>query len=202
MPAEEAWIEIVVTYLEMRAPSSRIRTRPPLLGMPLQIPRLSSPSVPFYRYLYETVGAPWRWYERRSLSDEALGALLGDAALDVIVLYAGGEPAGFAEFARHPGQEVEIAYFGLIPHFIGRGLGRYFLDTVVDMAWTPHPRAGRVRRVWLHTCTLDHPAALSLYQKAGFQPVAQDRKRIPDPMRTGRVPPYAGPLPVPHRDEP
>ncbi len=201
MTEEEPWIEIVVTYLEMRAPSSRMRCRPPLLGVPLQILRLSRPSVPFYRYLYETVGAPWRWYERRMLDDTELEALLTANHLDVIVLYAGGEPAGFAELHRHPGNDVELAYFGLMPHFIGHGLGRYFLETAVEMAWTPHPRTGTTRRVWLHTCTLDHPAALGLYQKIGFHPVAQDRKRMPDPMRAGQMPPYTGPLPIPYRDE-
>ncbi len=76
---------------------------------------------------------------------------------------AGGVPAGFAELDRRIEGEIELVQFGLMPEFIGQGLGRYFLQWAIDKAWSYHPR-----RFWLHTCTKDHPAALPNYLKAGF----------------------------------
>jgi len=85
------------------------------------------------------------------------------------VLYSGGVPAGYTEIDRSDFENVEIKYFGLTPDFIGHGLGWYFLNWAIDKAWD-----GGSKRVWVHTCDLDHPRALPNYQKAGF--VAFDRR--------------------------
>ena len=94
----------------------------------------------------------------------------------MFVLYAGGEPAGYAELDRRSAPDIELAYFGLLPEFIGRTLGPWLLHWAIDAAWAREPQ-----RLWVHTCSLDHPRAIALYQRAGFVPYKQERKLIPDP---------------------
>ena len=165
-PAEEL-LDTTVTYLEMREPPRRPTTPAPL-GK-LAILRAERPTVSFYRYLYDTVGEPWNWSERRMLDDETLRTIIHDPRIELYVLYVAGVPAGFVELDRRVDGDIEIAYFGFVPDFIGRGLGPYFLDWGVSQAWTHEPT-----RVWVNTCTLDHPRALGLYQRAGF--VAYERR--------------------------
>jgi len=158
----ETTIEAVVTYLEMLAPPRRPMTPAPL-GK-LAILRAEEPTVSFYRYLYQSVGDPWNWVDRRLLDDAALRRIIHHPKVEIHVLYVAGVPAGFAEQDRREGRDIELAYFGLIPEFVGRGLGAYFLDWAVNAAWLRKPK-----RLWVHTCTLDHPRALAAYQRAGFQ---------------------------------
>ena len=153
---------VTVTYLEMTSPDQR--SAAPGWDEPVTIQRAERPTISFYRYLYDTVGADWDWYERRRLSDDALAAILHDDTVEVYVLYVRGVPAGYAELDRRVEGEVEIAYFGLIPDYIGRGLGPALLDWALERAWSYRPR-----RVWLHTCSLDHPSALAVYRRAGFE---------------------------------
>ena len=153
---------VTVTYLEMTSPDQRSAV--PAWGEPITIQRAERPTVSFYRYLYDTVGADWDWYERRRLSDEALAAIVHDDAVEVYVLYVRGVPAGYVELDRRVDGEVEIAYFGLMPDYIGRGLGPALLGWALERAWSYGPR-----RVWLHTCSLDHPKALAVYRRAGFE---------------------------------
>ena len=105
-----------------------------------------------------------------------LAAIIQDPLVEIYVLYAGGVPAGFSELDRHTGTEVELAYFGLAPEFIGRGLGRFLLHWSRDAAWRHGPS-----RLWVHTCNLDHPGAFALYQRAGFVPYRQEPQVIDDP---------------------
>jgi GNAT superfamily N-acetyltransferase len=119
--------------------------------------------VAYYRFLYDAVGRNYDWSSRKKLSDAQLAALLEDPRLEVDVLMADGVPAGFAEFDRRVEGEIELVQFGLMPEFIGQGLGRWFLQWTIDRARSYGPN-----RFWLHTCTKDHPAALPNYLKAGF----------------------------------
>jgi GNAT superfamily N-acetyltransferase len=119
--------------------------------------------VSFYRYLYDTVGRPWFWIDRRRMSDAEVGAIIRDPGVEIYLLSVRGQPAGFCELDCRNRAEVELAYFGLIPEFIGRSLGPYLLRYATDRAWRTHPR-----RVWVHTCSLDHPKALETYRRAGF----------------------------------
>ena len=178
-------LEVVVTYLEM----TERPTRPPAPHPPAKVAlmRLERPTVSFYRYLYNTVGEPWLWYERRRISDEALRRVIHDPKVEIYVLYLHGSPAGFVELDRRRRGEVEIAYFGLMPEFLGRGFGRYLLDWAVDEAWTKEPK-----RLWLHSCNLDHPRAITNYQRSGFVPFKQETKLIDDPRLDGTMPPGAG----------
>ena len=153
---------VTVTYLEMTSPDRRAAADG--WPEPVMVQRAERPTVSFYRYLYDTVGADWDWYERRRLSDDALAAIVHDDAVEVHVLYVRGVPAGYVELDRRVEDEIEIAYFGLMPDFIGRGLGPALLGWALERAWSYEPR-----RVWLHTCSLDHPKALAVYRRAGFE---------------------------------
>jgi GNAT superfamily N-acetyltransferase len=167
-------LKMSITHLEMtRRP--RLPAPPPP-ALKLAVLRAAAISVPFYRYLYNTVGAPWLWYERRLLNDAELGAIVSHPEVDVFVLYAGGEPAGYAELDRRSMPDIELVFFGLMPHFIGRKLGPWLLHWVIDAAW-----AHEAQRLWLHTCNFDHPRAIAYYQRAGFVPFKQEQKLIADP---------------------
>ena len=153
---------VTVTYLEMTSPDRR--SPAPEWPEPVGIRRAERPDVAFYRYLYDAVGADWDWHVRRRLSDDALAAIVHDDAVEVHVLRVRGAPAGYVELDRRVEGEVEIAYLGLMPDYIGRGLGPALLGWALERAWSCGPR-----RVWLHTCSLDHPGALSMYRRAGFE---------------------------------
>ena len=117
----ERVVLVTVTYLEMTSPDQR--SVPPEWAEPTTILRAERPTISFYRYLYDTVGADWDWFERRRLSDEALAAIIHDDAVEVFVLYVRGVPAGYVELDRRVEHELEVAYFGLVPDYVGRGFG-------------------------------------------------------------------------------
>lgn len=162
-------IDVTVHYLEMCAPPHRAAPAP---AAGVEVVRVLSPSVAHYRFLYDAVGRDLHWVDRKKLSDDELAAIVQDPANELYVLHVDGAPAGMAELDRRRRDEIELAYFGLMPEFRGRGLGRWLLDWIIDRAWSYAPR-----RLWLHTCTLDHPAALPLYRKAGFVPYREEACR-------------------------
>lgn len=175
-PAE---LDVTITYLEMRQSPARPPAHPPRLREKIALLRAERPTVDFYRFLYNAVGGPWRWYERNAFTDDELTAIVHDERVEIYVLYVGGTPAGYAEIDFRDPSDVELAYFGLVPDYIGHGLGRYMLDWAVDTAWARAPE-----RLWVNTCTLDHPSALAIYQKAGFEPYDQKTVTITDPHWT------------------
>lgn len=175
-------LRMVITYLEMRARPSHGSAHLPA-GTKAALLRAENPTVSFYRYLYDTVGEPWLWYERRAFDDATLAAIIQDPKVEIYVLYVGGVPAGYGELDRRTGSEIELAYFGLMPEFIGKGLGRYFLTWIVDAAWRYEPE-----RLWVHSCNFDHPEALRAYQRAGFVPYGQEALIIDDPRLSGLIP--------------
>ncbi len=173
-PVPEGKLSMVITYLEMTKPPSRIlRSK---RSEHLSIIRANPPTISFYRFLYNSVGSDWLWYERNGMPDEQLAAVIERPETEIYVLYFQGTPAGFVEFDHAAAEETEIAYFGLIPEFIGRGLGLYFLRWAVETAWIKE-----IDRLWVHTCNFDHPNAIAIYQRAGFSPYAQEVKIIDDP---------------------
>lgn len=153
-------VEVKVTYLEMR---SRPAGAVPAPRDGLTVVQVKRPTVSYYRFLYNTVGRDYHWRSRRIMPDAELDALLQNPRTDVYVLHADGTPAGFVEFDRPGDGAIEITQFGLMPEFIGQGLGKYLLRWAIDRAWDYGPT-----RLWLHTCTLDHPVALANYLKGGF----------------------------------
>ena len=170
---------VTVTFLRMDHPPSD--TAPPLPGG-ASVARLSAPTVPFYRYLYDTVGANYLWWLRRAMPDSELARLLRDPAISIYVLYAGGEPAGFFELDARPWPDVNLSYFGLLPHAIGHGLGFPLLRQAIDAGWS-----GGARGITVNTCTADHPRALPTYLRAGFRRVRQVREIWPVPVRLGML---------------
>ena len=124
----------------------------------------------FYRYLYSEVGRLYHWIDRLSWTDEEIVAHLAQNNLSLFVLYYEGAPAGYFELLKADDGSTEIAYFGLLQEFLGKGLGKHLLSAAVEQAW----RDG-ARRVWLHTCTLDDPAALPNYVKRGFKPFDEEK---------------------------
>ena len=179
----------VVTYLEMLEPPKRPLVPPPP-KLKLALLRAETPSVAFSRFLYDTTGRPWWWYERKEWSDERLSELIQHERYDTYVLYLAGTPAGYFELDRIDPAIVELAYFGIMPEFIGQRLGPYLLDQAIQLAWAGPPAP---RRVWVNTCDLDHPRALPLYQRAGFAPYDRKVKEFEDPRPKGLVDP--GPIP-------
>ncbi|GMQ90644.1 MAG: GNAT family N-acetyltransferase [Gammaproteobacteria bacterium] len=176
-PTSAGRLEVAITYLELAARPPLEGARPPADN--IMLVRARNPTVSFYRYLYNGVGKPWLWYERRDMNDRALQAVVQHPHVEVHVLYLEGVPAGYIELDRRAADEVEIAYFGLMPEFIGRQLGRFLLEQGLVEAWRTWPK-----RVWVHTCSLDHSSAIALYQSVGFVPYKQETVIIDDPRKT------------------
>ncbi|HEX9489000.1 MAG TPA: GNAT family N-acetyltransferase [Stellaceae bacterium] len=170
-----------ITYLEMTAKPLRLPRPAPAAKLALMRAERCAP--PFYRYLYVQVGEPWLWFERRLWTDGQLRTHLARDDIEVSVFYVGGVPAGYFELQRAAAGDTELCYFGLLPDFIGQGLGFHFLQSAVDNAWL-----GATRRLWVHTSTYDHPRALGLYQRAGFRVYERRDILFDDPRLTGALP--------------
>lgn len=158
-------VKVRVWFLRQDRPSGAptASTPPPSLPEGGQVVTLTRPSVTYYRFLYDTVGAEYLWWLRRIVPDDQLARHLGTPGVSVHVLYVGGEPAGFFELDARPWPTVNLNYFGLMPHFIGRGFGRALLAYAVDLVWRHQARA-----MTLNTCSADHPRALPGYLAQGF----------------------------------
>jgi GNAT superfamily N-acetyltransferase len=151
------------TYLEMREPAA---LRPARLDDPtIRVDRAADCFPALWRFLYSEVGRKYRWIDRLGWSHQQIRDYLDDDAVSVWLLTVRGTLAGYFELKRDDEGGIEIAYFGLFDEFTGRGLGKHLLTAAVEAAWSLHPA-----RVCLHTCTLDHPAALPNYIKRGFTP--------------------------------
>jgi GNAT superfamily N-acetyltransferase len=155
------------TYLEMTAASDLRPT-----AAPFPEPRLEQVRdcpVSFFRYLYAEVGRAYHWTDRLGWSDEQVRRYLQDPTVSLWLLSWEGAPAGYFELKGHADGSVEIAYFGLLPEATGRGWGKFLLTAAVQAAW-----GAGATRVWLHTCTLDHAAALPNYIRRGFRPFREE----------------------------
>src|SRR5688572_16232734 len=160
-------VKVTRTYLEMRSPGEL--TSGPLPRDVPRLERLEECPVSFFRYLYAEVGRAYHWTDRLSWTDQQVQAHIADPDVSLWLLTSGAAPAGYFELHSGHDRSVEIAYFGLLPEFVGRGWGGYLLTRAVETAWALRPD-----RVWLHTCTLDHPAALPNYLRRGFRPVREE----------------------------
>ena len=160
-------LEAVITFLEMSARPARLRHPTPMRKLALL--RAEKPPLSFYFWLYRTVGAGWHWTDRLSWTRDEVIATVHDPRVEIHVLYVGGVPAGFAEVDFRAAGTADLGQFGLLPEFIGQRLGGYYLDWVLDTMWRPG-----IEKVTVDTNTLDHPRALAMYQKAGFQVVGRE----------------------------
>ncbi len=129
------------------------------------------------RGFYRDVGDGWYWIDRLPWPDSRWQEYVAREGLETWIGYLDQHPVGYFELDHQPATGVEIAYFGLLPSFIGRGLGGLLLCEAVDRGWALGPQ-----RVWLHTCSLDHPQALANYQARGFEiyKVETHRQEVPE----------------------
>ncbi len=157
-------VEATRTYLELKY---RDQFRAAFGDFPDVVAERVAHATPgLYRHCYRTVGAEYHWRDRWDWSDAEIRAHLARPEISLFVAVRGGALVGWYELRRVAEDDsVEIAYFGLAPGMIGHGLGKHLLSCAVRDAWTLQPT-----RVWLHTCTLDHPHALSNYEARGFTP--------------------------------
>ena len=180
IPVDDGDLATIVTTLEMtRRPPLR-----PLPASPLRLVRWATPEPEKYRTLFRRVGGPWLWYSRLAMDDAVLTAIVHDAGVEVYpVTDRAGIEVGLLELdLRHAGA-CELSYFGLVPELAGRGHGGWLMAEAMARCWRPG-----VTRVWVHTCTLDHPAALGFYRKQGFVAVKRTIETFPDPRRLGLLP--------------
>ena len=178
-PLLSSELAAVVTYLEMHA---RLEVEVP--PSPLSLKHIDSPQPDAYRELFRLIGAPWLWFSRLIMDDATLAAIIQHPRLELFaVIDEGGRDVGMLELDfRDPGQ-CELAFIGLVPELSGKGHGRWLLAEAVSRAWRD-----RITRVHVHTCSLDHPAALSAYRRAGFTPFKRAVERFPDPRLLGILP--------------
>ena len=159
------------TYLRMSRPDA-LRPGRPVSGA--RVARLTPCTVARYRALYAAVGADWHWHDRDAWPDERLAAHLADPSVGVYLFTVDGESAGYFELQRHDDGDVELAYFGLLPGAIGKGLGGAMLTAATMQAWELGATS-----VWLHTCTLDHPHAIANYLARGFEEYRTETYKVP-----------------------
>jgi GNAT superfamily N-acetyltransferase len=156
-------VPVKIYHLEMTDPSQLIpATKPLSLSFTIMQAEIACPEL--NRFLYTTVGKNYHWTDRLKWSPADWQAYLESGNLETWVAYVSGTPAGYFELESQPDDNVEIKYFGLFPQFTGQGLGGALLTAAVKRAW-----AIGARRVWVHTCSLDHPNALPCYQARGFR---------------------------------
>jgi GNAT superfamily N-acetyltransferase len=154
--------QVTTTYLEMMDRKALQPARPK--SKPFDLMRVEIPCPELNRFLYATVGADWVWYNCLSWDYARWLAYVDRPEFETWVAYVSGTPAGYFELERQASDHVEILHFGLMPGFVGQGLGGPLLTATIQRAWDM-----RARRVWVHTCSLDHPHALLNYQARGFR---------------------------------
>lgn len=181
-------VAAVVTYLEMRE-QPRLAERPAPEGWSLQ--RIDADRSR-YKTLFRRIGEPWLWFSRVVVPDEQLVAILEDPKVEAYALHDGRADIGLLELDFRQDGEVELAYFGVVPKAIGQGAGRFLMDQAVRRAF-----ATPIRRFHVHTCSLDHPEALSFYRRSGFTPYKRAIEVADDPRLKGFMPREAAPqIPV------
>ncbi|UWU70022.1 N-acetyltransferase [Bradyrhizobium sp. NC92] len=172
-------IAAVVTHLEITAPPAR-RDDPPGNW---SLRKVDAPALVWYRDLYRRVGENWLWLARPHLTDTELAAIIHAPGVEVYALVEDGRDEGFLELDfREPGQ-CEVVYFGVTAGLIGTGAARFLMNRALEIAWSRD-----LCRLWLHTCTFDHPGAVAFYQRTGFHPFRRQIEIDDDPRLDGRSP--------------
>ena len=178
-PVADGEVAAVVTYLEMTAPPPRAK----LPGAGLRLMRVPRPQPDAYRALFRKVGSPWLWFSRLTMTDAELGAIIAHPGIELYEVTAVEPVVGMLELDFRQEGQCELAFIGLVPELAGQGHGRWLLAEALALAW----RDG-ISRVHVHTCTLDHPAALAAYRRAGFTAYKRSVERFPDPRLLGILP--------------
>lgn len=165
---------VTINYLEI---TSRDQVAPFTGQRHLDVRRAEVPCPELNRFFYVAVGSDWWWHERTGWGRDRWLEWVDRPELETWIGYISGTPAGYFEMETQPGGQVQLAYFGLLPSFIGRGLGTELLAAAVSRAWEI-----ATERIWVHTCTLDHPRALGNYQARGFRVYDSEERleQLPD----------------------
>jgi GNAT superfamily N-acetyltransferase len=172
-------VAAIVTHLEMTA---RPAPRPDPAGA-WTLRRVEMPPLDWFRDLYRRVGEEWLWFTRIRMPDAELAARLHSPQLEVYAMVDDNSDEGLLELDfREPGQ-CEIGMFGVTAKLVGTGAGRWLMNRTLEIAWS-RP----VTRVWLHTCSFDHPAALAFYQRSGFRACRRQVEVRDDPRLDGTAP--------------
>jgi len=184
-PVPDDQLATVATSLEMRE-----RPRPrPLPSSPFRLVPWPAPASEKYRALFRRVGAPWLWFSRLVMDEARLRSLLDDPRIQVYAAVdRAGIEIGMIELDFRTEKTCELSYFGLIPELAGKGHGNWLMAHALALGW-----AKGVERLWVHTCTLDHPAALGFYRRHGFVPYNRTVETFADPRVSGVLPPDAAP---------
>lgn len=179
----------IATYLEMKAlPERKLAAFAPDLAL---IPVGDMPPTD-YRDHFKAVGQNLLWFSRLLMPDDTLQSILAHPAIDSYVFKRGDQMLGLLELNFEDMANCELAFFGLVPDAVGNGLGRMLMDEAIRRAF-----AKSIGRIWLHTCTLDHPLALPFYLRSGFAPYARMVEIHDDPRLQGKLPLTAAPqIPV------
>ena len=170
-------VRVTTTHLELRSPADlRPKAAP---GPDVSVARVPGPVPELNRFFYTAVGGAYFWLERLPWTYAEWHRYLDRPELATWVVNVAGTPAGYFELERQPGDDVEIVYFGLLPAHTGRGLGGWALTEATRRAWEMG-----AKRVWVHTCDLDHPGALANYRARGFTPFRLETKDEDLPARS------------------
>jgi GNAT superfamily N-acetyltransferase len=180
-------VPVTTTSLEMLSPAAL----QPAERMPddILLVRASLPSPELSRSLYTGVGGDWYWIDRLAWTWDRWMAWLARPEVETWVAHQAGTPVGYFELELQPEGSVEIVYFGVLPQFAGKGIGGYLLTQAVHRAWT---MGSGIRRVWVHTCTLDHPGALANYRARGFSVFRTEESQMDVPQESPGPWPGAG----------
>ena len=172
-------IAAVVTHLEM----TERPTLSPAPSGPWTLRKVERPDLAWYRDLYRRVGEEWLWFSRIRAADDKLAARLHHPLVETHALVADGRDEGLLELGfREPGA-CEIGMFGVTAKLVGSGAGHWLMHRALELAWSRD-----ITRLWLHTCTFDHPAALPFYQRAGFRAFRRQIEVADDPRLDGTAP--------------
>jgi ribosomal protein S18 acetylase RimI-like enzyme len=163
-------VTVTRTYLQIVSPDQLSGAA---LDRSVSLERADLCPPSFYRQLYADVGREFHWRDRMNWTDEEITSYLAQSEVSLWVARVNGQVAGYFELRADPDHSTEIVYFGLLPSFTGKGLGKQLLTAAVARAW-----AGDATRVWLHTCTLDNPAALPNYLARGFKAFRQEQYEV------------------------
>ena len=172
-------IAAIVTHLEMTA---RPTSRPDPAGA-WTLRRVEMPPLDWFRDLYRRVGEEWLWFSRIRMPDAELSAIIHSPRVEVYALEHEGRDEGLLELDFRDAGQCEIAFFGVSAKLIGSGAGSWLMNRALELSWS-RP----ITRVWVHTCTFDHPSALAFYQRSGFRPFRRQIEVADDPRLDGTAP--------------
>ena len=175
-------IPAVVTHLEMTAPPAR-RDDPPGRW---SLRKVDAPALHWYRDLHRRVGEEWLWFSRARLNDRELAAIVHAPGVEVYALVVDGRDEGLLELDFREAGQCELVYFGVTAGLIGTGAARFLMNRALETAWSRE-----LRRVWVHTCTFDHPAAVTFYQRSVFRAFRRQIEVADDPRLDGTASPTA-----------